>query len=294
MTMRFPRRFSTWAGGALAAGLLAPAVLAVAASEGSRPGLPPVVELGVGGAPATASPSREVLADLLQQLESLQTELRNLRGQVEVQANEIERLKARQRELLADIDRRVSELERRGAAASSPAAAPSGESTAAPAAGVAVSAQEQKDYDAAFSLMKQGFYERAAKGFHDFIAKYPQSALRDNAQYWLGEAYYVVRNFRRAIEEFARVMSDYPKSEKAPDALLKIGYSHYELAQDLEQARKKEEAGKRRPAELKRIKAEERKARDQARENLNQVIARYSGTPAAKSAEQRLARMKQE
>ncbi len=257
--------FSAWAGGVLVTGLLVPAALVAAGSpEGARPGLPPVVELGVGGAPA--SPSREALADLLQQLESLQAELRNLRGQVEVQANEIERLKARQRELLADIDRRVSELERRGTAASSPETPPSGGGAAAPvSAALPTSAQEQKDYDAAFSLMKQGFYERAAKGFRDFNAKYPQSALRDNAQYWLAEGYYVSRNFRQAFEEFAKVVSDYPKSPKAPDALLKIGYCYYELGEWAK-----------------------------ARANLNQVIARYPGTPTAKSAEQRLAKMKKE
>lgn len=223
--------------------------------------LPPVVELGASGSGDTsAAPSREVLADLLQQMELLQTELRNLRGQVEVQTNEIERLKARQRDLLADIDRRVSEIERRGlapAAEAAPAAPPAG-------AGV-VSAQQQQDYEAAFGLMKQGNYDRAAKAFRDFIAKHPQSPMRENAQYWLGEAHYVARDFRKALAEFSRLASDYPQSQKAPDALLKVGYSHYELGEW-----------------------------PKARENLKQVIARYPGQPAAQSAEQRLAKMKKE
>ena len=260
--MRLPRRFSAWVGGTLLAVLLAPAAPAAGAPESARPGLPPVVELGVGGASAAPSASREALTDLLQQLETLQAEVRNLRGQVEVQANEIERLKTRQRELLADIDRRLSELERRGTAAAPAEAPPGGNATPVASPG---SAQEQQDYDAAFTLMKQGFYERAAKGFRDFLAKYPQSALRDNARYWLGEAYYVARNFRQALEEFGKVMSDHPKSPKVTDALLKTGYSHYELG----------EWGR-------------------ARESLNQVLERYPDTPAAKSAEQRLAKMKKE
>ena len=260
--MSLPRRYGLWAAGVLAAALAAPG-WAADASPGGR-GLPPVVELGVGGASAT-SPSREILADLLQQLESLQTELRSLRGQVEVQNNEIERLKARQRDLLADIDRRVSELERRPAAAGTEAPPGAETMTSGAAPGAATSAQEQQDYEAAFNLMKQGNYDRAAKGFREFIAKHPQSALRDNAQYWLGEAYYVVRDFRKALTEFTRLMNDYPKSLKGPDALLKIGYSHYEMG----------DWGK-------------------ARETLNQVIARYPGQQAAKSAEQRLAKMKKE
>jgi tol-pal system protein YbgF len=260
--MRLPRRFSAWGGGALLTILLTPAAPVAGAAEASRPGLPPVVEIGVGGTPTSNPPSREALADLLQQLETLQAEVRNLRGQVEVQANEIERLKTRQRELLADIDRRVSELERRGATVPPPETkAPVAPGPAASAS----SAQEQKDYDAAFNLMKQGFYERAAKGFRDFLAKYPQSNLRDNARYWLGEAYYVARNFRQALEEFGKLMTDYPASPKVQDAMLKTGYIHYELGEWAK-----------------------------ARENLNQVIARYPGTPAAKSAEQRLAKMKKE
>lgn len=255
--MRHPRRVGVWAAGVLAAGLLTPAGPAEAQPTGRN--LPPVVEMGVGGAPASSPASREVLADLLQQLESLQTELRSLRGQVEVQTNEIERLKARQRDLLADIDRRVSELERR-----SPVGAPA--DSAAPASTApAITLQEQKDYDTAFNLMKQGQYDRAAKGFRDFLVNYPQSTLRDNARYWLGEAYYVKRDFRKALAEFTRLMSDHPGNPKAADAMLKIGYCHYELGEWAK-----------------------------ARENLNRVTAQYPGQPAAKSAEQRLAKMKKE
>ncbi|HEU5338657.1 MAG TPA: tol-pal system protein YbgF [Sulfuricaulis sp.] len=261
--MKTPRRFGVWAAGAWLATLAVPGWAAEVSADGRS--LPPVVELGVGGVPAT-SPSREALADLLQQLESLQTELRRLRGQVELQNNEIERLKARQRDLLADIDRRVSELERRPSVVSGSETVPTAEiTTSSVAGGVASAAQEQQAYEAAFNLMKQGHYDRATKGFRDFLTQYPQSALRDNAQYWLGEAYYVVRDFRKALTEFTRLMNEYPKSLKAPDALLKIGYSHYELGD-----------------------------RAKARDALNQVIARYPGQPAAKSAEQRLAKMKKE
>ena len=249
----------------LMAGLLIPVAMAAGAPEGGR-NLPPVVEMGVDNAPAAKpSPTREAMADLLQQLDTLQTEVRKLRGQIEVQGNEIERLKARERDLLADMDRRVSALEQRNAPSAASTAAPPGVALSAPPAAAPVSAQEQKAYDAAFDLLKQGYYERAAKGFRDFLSKYPQSALRDNAQYWLGQAYYVVRNFRQALVEFGKVISDHPNSTKAPDASLKIGYSHYELGEW-----------------------------SKARDSLNQVITRYPGTPAAKSAQQRLAKMKKE
>ncbi|MHB8698860.1 MAG: tol-pal system protein YbgF [Sulfuricaulis sp.] len=255
--------------------LLVPVALSAGAAADASPGLPPVVDLGMGGevaATPASSPTREALASMLQQLDALQTALRDLRGQVEVQANEIERLKTRQRDLLADLDRRVSDLEHRsGVAPVPPVAASAAGAPVVPVAPAPVlaarvpSGQEQQDYDAAFDLMKQGFYERAAKGFQDFIIKYPQSALRDNAQYWLGEAYYVVRNFHQALVEFAKVVVDSPKSEKAPDALLKIGYSYYELGDWAN-----------------------------ARVNLNKLIAVYPGTAAAESAGLRIAKMKKE
>jgi tol-pal system protein YbgF len=235
--------------------------------------------------PEPAGSTRQTLVDLMLQLETLQTELRQLRGTVEVQTHEMERLRRRQKDLLADQDRRLRELERRGGVSSSmpsaPVVAPPPAAGALPggilapvtppetsvpaAAGVPSSAQEQQEYDAAFKLLKQGYYERAAKSFREFIARHPQSSLADNAQYLVSEASYVVRNFRLAMEEYTKVVNDYPVSPKVPEALLKIGYCHYELGDW-----------------------------DRARTTLSQVIARYPNTTVAKSAEIRLAKMKKE
>lgn len=194
-----------------------------------------------------------------------------MRGTLEVQGHELEQLKQRNREALADMDRRLRELERRGVAPPSDAGLPpgplgrGGEPSSTPPAAAVPTAAEQEQYDAAFRLLKQGLYERAAQAFRAFIAQHPQSALADNAQYWIGEAYYVTRHFRAAREEFAKVAARYPASPKVPDALLKVGYCHYELAEW-----------------------------DKARETLNEVVKRYAGTTVAKSAELRLAKMKQE
>lgn len=222
-----------------------------------------------GAAEKTAAPAdsarREALADMLLQLEQAQTELRELRGKVEVQTHEVEALKARQRDLIADIDRRLSELERRSAAPAEGAARETAAS--APPTDIVPTnlAQEQQEYDAAFALLKQGQYERAGKRFRDFIRAHPKSPLADNAQYWIGESAYVVRNFKQALSEFSKVVQSHPDSPKAPDAMLKVGYCYYELADWAK-----------------------------ARETLNQVVARFPNTPAARSAEQRLAKMKKE
>lgn len=236
-------------------------------------------------AQASSTATRESLADLLLQLEQLQAEVRDLRGQLEVQTHEVEKLKARNRDLTNDLDQRLRNLERRGGAAMSgvvepaPSAVPP--AAAGAAAGAAASgttrasvapppaakaaASDQEDYDAAFALMKQGFYERAAKSFREFIEQHPTSPLAGNAQYWIGEASYYVRNFKVAVDEFQRVVAKYPSNGKVPDAMLKIGYSYYELGDY-----------------------------PKARENLTRVVKQYPNTTVAKSAEGRLNLMKKE
>ena len=232
--------------------------------------------------PAAAPGRNDAVLELLSDIEELKSQLRQLRGQIETQEYQLEQLKNAQRQSLLDLDRRLRELERRPAAAAGSPGAGDSISAAAPAAGAVnapqsvattappaargvPSATEQQQYDAAFALMKQGLYQQAATRFRDFVAKNPKGALADNAQYWIGEAAYVMRDFRSALDEFGKVVNVYPQSLKVADALLKIGYTHYELA-----------------------------AYDRARETLNQVVARYPNTAVAKSAQLRLERIAKE
>jgi len=84
-------------------------------------------------------------------------------------------------------------------------------------------------YSQAFSALKAGSYSVAITGFKDFLSSYPASPLAENAQYWLGEAYYVTRSYDDAGTAFRTVLQKYPQSRKAPDATLKLGYTQYEL-----------------------------------------------------------------
>lgn len=90
-------------------------------------------------------------------------------------------------------------------------------------------------YDAAFQALREQKYDRAEKGFTEFMARYPKDQLAGNAQYWLGETYYVRGNYADAAKNFAQGYQKYPKSSKAPDNLLKLGLS-------LSQQNKKPEA----------------------------------------------------
>ena len=130
----------------------------------------------------------------------------------------------------------------------------------------AVSPEDEKaDYDQAFQSLKDLKYADAATQFSTFVQKYPNSEYADNAQYWLGESYYVTRNYDIALEAFQGLLSTYPESPKVADGLLKIGYTHYELQQW-----------------------------DQARAALVQVQEQYPGTTLARLAGSRLRSMKLE
>jgi tol-pal system protein YbgF len=216
--------------------------------------------------PASESAVRSTLLDLLRQLEELQTEVRQLRNSVEVQSHELEQLKGRQRALYDDLDKRLRDAERRATATAPTAPEASAAVAVAPsvAAPRVTTAPQQQEYDAAFDLMKQGLYDRAIKAFRAFLSKYPDSGLADNAQYWIAEGNYVLRNYKLALEEFGKVLN-YPQSPKAPDASLKIGYVYYELG-----------------------------SYDKARKSLNDVKERYPNTSVAKLAAARLDKMKKE
>ncbi|MHB8455849.1 MAG: tol-pal system protein YbgF [Acidiferrobacterales bacterium] len=249
-----------------AIGLIAAAVFPAFAQDQAsdrRAAQVPIVTVPLDGDVASDQGLRKSVLDILQQLDQLQLQVRQLRDSVEVQAHDLQVLQTRQRDLIADLDKRVSALEAQGSAAG-----------AAPSAGAAVVAQaglqattpgQQKDYDAAFGLMKQGFYERAIKAFRAFIVKYPNAALADNAQYWIAEGNYVMGNYKLALEEFNKVLATYPNSTKAQDAMLKVGYVEYELG-----------------------------SYGKARKALNDVIAHYPNTTVAKLAATRLDKMQKE
>lgn len=80
-------------------------------------------------------------------------------------------------------------------------------------------------YDASFQALREQKYDRAEAGFKEFLKRFNTDTLAGNAQYWLGETYYVRGNYQEAAKAFAIGYQKYPKSSKAPDNLLKLGLS---------------------------------------------------------------------
>ena len=116
-----------------------------------------------------------------------------------------------------------------GAATSNPilgsssaqAAAATPPASAAPAG----AANPQDQYNAAFSLLRQARYEDAESALRGFVQQHPRDTLAPAAQYWLGETFYVRKDYSNAAAAFADGYEKYPKSPKGPDFLLKLGMS---------------------------------------------------------------------
>ncbi|MBS1121654.1 MAG: tol-pal system protein YbgF [Deltaproteobacteria bacterium] len=87
------------------------------------------------------------------------------------------------------------------------------------------------DYRAAVDLVKAGNHDDAVAALRAFLAKYPRHDYADNAQYWLGEAFYAHKDYAQALIEFRNVIQTYPRGNKVPDALLKVGYCYQALTQ---------------------------------------------------------------
>ena len=86
-------------------------------------------------------------------------------------------------------------------------------------------------YQSAFQMLRNGKYKEAAEAFADFSKQYPDSSYLPNAFYWQGETNYVLRNFDLAIVAFQIVIDRFTTSNKVADAMLKQGFSQYELGQ---------------------------------------------------------------
>jgi len=90
-------------------------------------------------------------------------------------------------------------------------------------------ATPQEQYEYAFGLLRTANYAEAEKAFTAFVQKNPTDVLAGNAQYWLGETYYVRGDYQKAAVAFAEGFQKYPNSGKAADNLLKLGMSLGEM-----------------------------------------------------------------
>ena len=109
------------------------------------------------------------------------------------------------------------------AAGGAPAGSPATAGSAAPGVASLTPGGTRSEYETDYSLYKNGQFDAAAAGLQDFVQKYPRDRLVPDATYFLGESYARLGRHREAAEQFLKLSTDYTKSSRAPDALLRLG-----------------------------------------------------------------------
>jgi tol-pal system protein YbgF len=84
-------------------------------------------------------------------------------------------------------------------------------------------------YQSALESLRAGAHGEAVAAFRAFVKRHPGHEYADNAQYWLGESFYHRKDYSMALREFRRVVEKFPRGNKVPDALLKLGFSYLAL-----------------------------------------------------------------
>ncbi len=139
------------------------------------------------------------LVNLTQQVSAMERRDDEIQGSVESLEHDSETTADRQRQLYADLDARIQELES-SLRARTPGVMDGG--TLSPGQLPVPDGSDRDNYQAAFELLKEQRYEPAASAFEQFLVTFPDSELADNAQYWLAESHYVTQQFDRALGEF--------------------------------------------------------------------------------------------
>ncbi len=210
------------------------------------------MEMFRGGAKQPAgkqSKSEDLDSSSLSRLDSrisaIETNMRELTGKIEETNHRLSRQESFQDKTISDIEMRLQMMEQKlQSAAANPAINPDNLSvtgnqppqsqpanTATPPGETAATAQPaapsdpKTDYDRALGLLQHSEYPAAESALRQFLASYPDHALAGNAQYWLGESFYVRGDFKSAAVEFVKSYKQYSQGAKAPDSLLKLGLS---------------------------------------------------------------------
>ncbi|MDE0798098.1 MAG: tol-pal system protein YbgF [Nitrosomonadaceae bacterium] len=194
--------------------------------------------------------TNQAIIGLHNQIEELRREFSKLNGQIEVLANDIQLSQNRQKDFYIDLDSRLRRIEQ-------PVVGSDTDSSVVEGAPVAVAAvvavpvppvaavvavplvpvasdtvatdAESSDYQEAFNMFKIGRFKGAISKFKSFIENYPTSKLLPSSHYWIGNSYYAMRDFKRAIYVQQELVKDFPDSVKVPDAMLNIASSQKEI-----------------------------------------------------------------
>jgi tol-pal system protein YbgF len=96
----------------------------------------------------------------------------------------------------------------------------------------AVSADPKREFDAAMNLLARAQYDQASQAFRKYADAHPDEERASDALYWTGDiAYSAKKDYPEAARDFAELLKKYPKAQRAPEGMLKLGLALFELGQ---------------------------------------------------------------
>ncbi|MCR4298302.1 MAG: tol-pal system protein YbgF [Gallionella sp.] len=198
------------------------------------------------------------LMDLQGQIETLNREIRNLRGQNEELARGLQDAEKREKDFYVDLDTRLRHFESKEEAMA--AAANANLSAANTPADPFDPTVENRAFELAYGLFKDGKFADAVAAFQGFINKYPESVHVPNANYWIGSAQFALHDYQSALGTYQGLINVFPSIPRAADVLFSIAECQRELKQSAA-----------------------------AQKTLKQLAAKYPGSEAAAKAKELIA-----
>ena len=196
--------------------------------------------------------SRRSGADVAVNQDKMLDELTRLRGQLEEIAHRLDGVERSVAQQKTDTDARFAALKGAGALEEYEARRKAEQLKRPSDKGEFMTLAQQQE--------RSGDRGVARQLYEEFVKRWPTDPLSADAHFRLGELWFGDKRYREAILEYGKVAQDFPRSDKAPDALFRTGESM--LALDL---------------------------RPDAKSLFEEVQRRYPGTTAARRAKQRLA-----
>jgi len=169
------------------------------------------------------------LLSLQMSIDTLNGELRKLRGQNEELIHNLQEAEKRQNDFYVDLDGRLRRFEAVDTASANKVEG--GKSnTDDPAT-------ENRALEAAFGFYKAESYQNAVNSFQEFLTTYPQSAHAANIRYWMGNAFFVLKDYKSSKESYLTLVQQFKSHPKVAEAMLNIA-DCYELLNNKKAARR--------------------------------------------------------
>ncbi len=183
--------------------------------------------------PVNNNQDQKGTAELLEQIEGLNEQLRRLEGRIEEEgrkSSEAMRATDDQAHQVDLLESRVSSLEK----GLPPGKSSAGESTKTPGVTSVPLVSPTEAYALAYNDYLRGNDDLAILGFQNYLKEYPNATQVPQAIYWTGQAYYNKAAYADAVSFFEQIESRFPEHDIAPNAMFKKGLSYIKLSkQDL-------------------------------------------------------------